>query len=51
MHKLNPPLGMAGEPVTQDGNSVDGTTAVEMDLQFICGSSVVYLGFIRQCVR
>lgn len=51
MHRLNPPLGMPGEPVTQDGNSVDRTTAVEMDLQLICSSSIVYLGFVEQCVR
>lgn len=45
MHKLNPPLRMAGEPVTQNGYSVDRTTAIEMDLQFIGSSSIVYLGF------
>lgn len=49
--KLNPPLGMAGEPVTQDGNSVHRTTAVEMDLQLICSSSIVHLGYVQQCVR
>lgn len=38
---------MAGEPVTQDGNSVDGTTAVEVDLQLICGGAIVYLGFVQ----
>lgn len=47
MHKLNPPLRMAGEPVTQDGNSVDRTTAIEVDLQLICSSSIVYLGFFK----
>ena len=37
---------MAGEPVTQDGNTVDGTTAIEVNLQLVCGSSIVYLGFV-----
>lgn len=50
MHGLHPPLGVTGEPVTQDGYSVDWSTAVEMDLQLICSSSIVYLGF-GQCVR
>lgn len=36
---------MAGESVTQDGNSVDGAAAIEMDLQLVCSSSIVYLGF------
>lgn len=36
---------MAREPVTQNGNSVDRTTAIEMDLQLIGSSSIVYLGF------
>lgn len=30
-HELDPPFGMAGEPVTQDGNSVDRTAAVKVD--------------------
>lgn len=51
MLKLNSPFGMAGEPVAQDGHSVDGTTAIEMDLQFICCSSIIYLWFVQQCVR
>lgn len=42
---LNSPFGMAGEPVAEDGDSVDGTTAVEMDLQLICSGSIIYLGF------
>lgn len=37
------PLRMSREPVTQDSDSVDRTTPVEMDLQLICSSSVVYL--------
>lgn len=41
---------MAREPVTQDGYSVDRTTAIEVDLQLICSGSIVYLRFI-QCVR
>lgn len=45
-HKLNPPLWMAGEPVTEDGNSVDRTTAIKMDLQLICSSTIVYLEFV-----
>lgn len=45
MHVLNPPLRMAGEPVTQNGYPVDRSTAVEMDLQLISSSAIVYLGF------
>lgn len=47
LHKMNPPLGMAGESVTQYGNPVDWPTAVEMDLQLICSSSIVYLGVVQ----
>lgn len=50
-HKLNLPLWMAREPVTQDGDSVDRTTAVKMDLQLICSSTIVYLECVQQCVR
>lgn len=39
---------MPGEPVAQNGDSVDGSAAVEMDLQFVCSSAVVYLGFKRK---
>lgn len=48
---LNPPLGMTGEPVTQNGDSVNGTAAVKMDLQLICSSAIVYLGFFNNVIR
>lgn len=51
MHKLNPPLRMPREAVTQDGYSVDRPAAVEMDLQLVCRRSVVYLGFVQKCRR
>lgn len=42
-HKLNAPLWMSREPVTENGDSVDRTTAIKMDLQLICSSTIVYL--------
>lgn len=41
---------MPGEPVTQNGDSVDRAAAIEMDLQFVCSSAVVYLGFYRKVI-
>lgn len=42
---------MPGEPVAQNGDSVDGAAAIEMDLQFVCSRTVVYLGFYRKVIR
>lgn len=41
---------MPGEPIAQDGDSVDGPAAVEMDLQFVCSGAVVYLGFENKVI-
>lgn len=42
---------MAREPVTQDSNPVDRTTAVKMDLQLICSSTIIYLERVQQRVK
>ncbi len=41
MHEL--PFGVSCKLVTQDGDSVYGTTAMEMRLQLLCSRTIIHL--------
>jgi len=49
--RVDPPLGVSREAVTQYGDPVHGPTAVEVDLQLIRGGAVVHLGKQRLLVN
>lgn len=44
---------MARKPIAQNGHSIYRTAAIEVDLQLVCGGSIVYLdsGGVQRVIR